>query len=270
MPNRPRSHILEDQARAQLIKLFSNAGWSVERLSEDYGEDFLVRIFDNEQSTPWNFFVQSKATDNISKFKLRRHSAFSYPFKTDHLCHWRSFSEPVLVTITDVKTGNVYWECVQTYLEDLAFQASDLLNTQTTIHIRIPTDNILNREGIQRIKYRTKALFNRLSKEQERVDGLIEYLKSNLRMRIRYDHSDIILVPDGKFIPNNDFSMIVFGGLKGKLDKLQRILELSDIELIEVLFMNADDVVSQLRMMSSYEAKQDSRRGLEALEGDEE
>jgi hypothetical protein len=116
MPNRPRSHILEDQARAQLIKLFSNAGWSVEQLNADYGEDFLVRIFDNGKSTPWSFFVQSKATDNITKFKIQKRSAFSYPLKVKHLSHWEHFSTPVLITLTDVKSGNVYWECVQTYL----------------------------------------------------------------------------------------------------------------------------------------------------------
>jgi hypothetical protein len=238
MPSRPRSHILEDQARAQLIKLFSNAGWSVEQLDEDYGEDFLVRIFDNEKSTPWSFFVQSKSTDNITKFKILNRSAFSYPLKVKHLFHWQHFSAPVLITLTDVKSGNVYWECVQTYLEDIDLQVTGSLNSQTTVRIRIPTDNTLDADGIRRIKRRTKARFSRLSKERIRVQQLTEYLKSNMGIDIAYDHdSDVVILPRGKFIPepSGEHTVLAFGNIHELLE-----------ELMESLALNSDKIVDHI------------------------
>lgn len=154
--------------------MFSTAGCSVEQLDADYGEDFLVRIFDNEKATPWSFFVQSKTTDNITKFKIRKRSVFSYPLKVKHLSHCEHFSAPVPITLTDVKSGNVYWECMQTYLEDIDFLVTGSLNSQTTVHMRIATDNTLDADGIHCIKRMTKARFSRLSKERVGIQQLIE------------------------------------------------------------------------------------------------
>ena len=53
MPRRPRQHILEDLARAELHRVFEEFGWAVEDLKKDYGEDLLVRIFDKGVATPY-------------------------------------------------------------------------------------------------------------------------------------------------------------------------------------------------------------------------
>jgi hypothetical protein len=59
MPNRPRSHQLEDLSRVQLRQIFSQYGWVVWDLHPDYGEDLLVRIFSKNMATQYSFFVHS-------------------------------------------------------------------------------------------------------------------------------------------------------------------------------------------------------------------
>lgn len=68
MPQRPRSHEVEDLSRNRLRDAFNGVGWTVEDLRKDYGEDLLVRIFDNGIATPLSFFVQAKGTDVIQNY----------------------------------------------------------------------------------------------------------------------------------------------------------------------------------------------------------
>jgi hypothetical protein len=47
MAKRPRSHVIEDLAAAKISAEFSKLGWTVEPIRQDYGEDFVVTIFEN-------------------------------------------------------------------------------------------------------------------------------------------------------------------------------------------------------------------------------
>ena len=91
MPKRPRQHVLEDLARARLHRDFASIGWSVEDLGKDYGEDLLVRIFEDGHATPWSFFVQSKATDHLDKIRLNDGLHLAVPLASTHLQHWALF-----------------------------------------------------------------------------------------------------------------------------------------------------------------------------------
>ena len=68
MLQRPRSHRIEDLSRNRLRDAFNSVGWVVEDLRKDYGEDLLVRIFEQGVATPVAFFVQAKATDRIEDY----------------------------------------------------------------------------------------------------------------------------------------------------------------------------------------------------------
>jgi hypothetical protein len=117
MPTRPRQHVLEDLAHAALLRAVGEAGWTVESLSNDYGEDFLVRIFRKEKATPWAMFVQSKATDSIARYLSKDLSTIHYPIETRHLTHWERFWEPVVLAVYDAKSKQTYWRVVQPWLE---------------------------------------------------------------------------------------------------------------------------------------------------------
>ncbi len=68
MLQRPHSHRIEDLSRNRLRDAFNSVGWVVEDLRKDYGEDLLVRIFEQGVATPLSFFVQAKATDRIEDY----------------------------------------------------------------------------------------------------------------------------------------------------------------------------------------------------------
>jgi hypothetical protein len=220
--------------RERNLSSFSTAGWSVERRDADHDEDFLVRMFDNDKAAPWSFFVQVKTTDNITKFKIRKHAAFANPLKVKHVSHWEHFSDPVPTTLTDVKSGHACWEWMQTYMEYIGLSVTDSLNSQTTFRIRIATGSTLDAGGIHRIKLRTKARFSRLSKEWVGVQQLIEYLKSNMGIDIAYDHdSDVVILPRGKFIPEPSGEHAVLAD-----EEIQEFLE----ELSKSLPLNSDKI----------------------------
>ena len=117
MPKKPRSHQLESEARIRLKEIFGCVhGWSVEDLHQDYGEDILVRIFRHQRATPFSFYIQSKATDSLFRFRTRS-SKFSVPLSKAHVRHWAKFWEPVFLTFYDSKSGKTYWECIQVFVD---------------------------------------------------------------------------------------------------------------------------------------------------------
>jgi hypothetical protein len=144
MPRRPRSHQLEDLSRVRLHEAFNSVGWTVEDLRKDYGEDLLVRIFDNGVATPLSFFVQAKATDKIQEYTSNT-GLFVVPIERRHVQHWSQFWEPVLVSLWDSETKRTYWTCVQTYLSTEEGKAA-LSNASE--RLRIPVDKLLDPMGL--------------------------------------------------------------------------------------------------------------------------
>jgi hypothetical protein len=113
MPKRPRSHLIEDQSRQRLRDLFGQLGWVMRDLYPDYGEDFLVRVFNNGIATHYSFFIQAKGTDHIEKCIRKNKEYLTYPVDIEHLEHWENFWEPVVLTVWDSKSDTTYWEIIQ-------------------------------------------------------------------------------------------------------------------------------------------------------------
>src|SRR4051812_24653587 len=112
MPKRTREHELEALSRHQLHDLFIKAGWTVEDIQHDYGEDLFVRIFNQGHATHWTFFVQAKATDHIERYRSKDGKSLSYPLDRDHLDSWVKFWEPVILTLWDAQSGVTYWAAI--------------------------------------------------------------------------------------------------------------------------------------------------------------
>jgi hypothetical protein len=140
---RPRSHEVEDLSRNRLRDAFNGVGWTVEDLREDYGEDLLVRIFDNGIATPLSF-VQAKGTDVIRNCVSGTGPIF-VPLKRGHVNHWIEFSEPVFVALWDSKADPIYWNSVQTYFST---EEEKTALADTTDSLRIPVDRPLDATGL--------------------------------------------------------------------------------------------------------------------------
>ena len=214
MPNRTRSHQLEDFSRNRLHSLFEEAGWTVEDLSKDYGEDLLVRIFENGNTTPLSFFVQAKATDNLSRYLDRNSNSFRYPLSHAHLTHWERFQEPVILTLWNSQSDITYWTCIQDALVQLDVIGD--LKKRKTVRVPIFFANVLNGQSLKQIHNITHARYKRLERETAGSRFLIELLESKLGVKIEYSSDGIVIVER----PKKEVEIKFFGRPAEVIEKL--------------------------------------------------
>lgn len=222
MPKRPREHIIEDLARAQLHQVFARAGWSSEDLNQDYGEDVLIRIFDNGTATPWSFLIQSKGTDNLERYLAKDGKNISFPIRSTHIEHWNRFWEPVVLAIYDASTEITYWEVIQTFLDSI--EDSDSSKPRKSISVQVPTDNLLDAEGLQRLRNRTKNRFQRFEAQKEGANILIDELRKQWGVNIEYEPEfGVLMLPKGEFKPDPSSGRTVtaFGQFAAQLERFK-------------------------------------------------
>jgi hypothetical protein len=187
MPNRPRSHELEEYSRNRLHDVFTQVGWVVWDLHPDYGEDLLVRAFVNNTATHYSFFVQAKATDHIERYMHKDGKSLSFPIKVDHIEYWGQFWEPVILTVWDAKSDVTYWEIIQDYLR---VQSLVEFSNRTNIRVQIPTTNILDELGLKNIFARTRQRFERFELISDVVQALKNLLKEYSNIEVTYEPGD--------------------------------------------------------------------------------
>jgi hypothetical protein len=187
MPIRTRSHQIEDLSRNRLHAAFETCGWTVEDLAKDYGEDLFVRIFDRGIATPYSFFVQAKATDQIATYTRQR--AIALPIETGHLRHWVRFSEPVILTLWDSKRDVTYWVCVQDAVDRMGL--SDTAYKKKTLSISIPTANQLNPDGLLRISGVTRLRLERHLRENNGAQVLLDLLEEKTDRKVNNYNADV-------------------------------------------------------------------------------
>lgn len=226
MPKRPRSHKLEDQSRNELHRIFTDFGWTVENLAKDYGEDLLVRIFSRGSATPYSFFVQAKATNRSLAYLATDKRNFLYPISSNHVKHWERFWEPVIITLWDGQNRSTYWECIQSFCE-APWPLGPPNLSRKTLRVRIPTDHVLDPEGLRTIEARTKSRFERFTRERDGAKILVEILKDKLGLEVEYDpHGGILLIPKGTFVKDSvgGTSASFFGRTAARLEDIRRRL----------------------------------------------
>jgi hypothetical protein len=113
MPQRPRSHQLEDQSRLALGKALP-AEWTVERVVHDYGVDLRVEIFSGGRPTGSLFFVQLKSTDRAPGA-----SGISVRVSTDHLNYWNRLPVPTMIVLWTAATDTLFWKWAHHHLPDI-------------------------------------------------------------------------------------------------------------------------------------------------------
>lgn len=228
MPHRTRSHVLEDHSRNHLREMFVKEGWTVEDLDKDYGEDMLVRIFEGGATTPFSFLVQAKATDNFHKYPTKRPDSFQFRVESGHVRHWMLFAEPVFLTVFDAGSSKTYWVCVQDALLKSKFKDA-ASKIKKTVPIVIPLRNVLDQDGVTRIKGITKLRFGRLDRHNEAVKLLIKILKGKGVHVTTFD-------PDEGYVAvksdDGGEEGFVFGDLAELITRLQGKLNLTASELL--------------------------------------
>jgi hypothetical protein len=224
---RPRSHVLGDLAVASLTNLFTAIGWTCERIQQDYGEDLIVRVFDDGKATPKYFFVQSKATANIERYR-RKDGHIRYRFKPDHITSWLSHRQPVIVTLYDQLTEEFYWQSVHNYFDKI--RSSD--KTKLT-ELIFTNARMLDSAGLAHLRTIVEYSYKLADQGQEAARVLMEHLKRQYGLKIEFDIGGFLQLPAGRFIAREgaDRSVILFGGLADTAEKLSKRLGVPATEI---------------------------------------
>jgi hypothetical protein len=196
----------------RMHEAFLSLGWSVEVLDKDYGEDLLIRIFEDGEATPYTFYVQAKSAESLTRYSKRDGAYVRYPIDFDHVRHWNEFWDPVFLMLWDRQADTIFWDMIQEPVLplDMSGKKAKLL---------VPKDQQLDHDGLMRIRRKTRARHKRFQHERAGADVLVETLSEAIDAQVEYDAQSGLL-----FIERTDGEkeMHFFGEL---LEMISRMAE---------------------------------------------
>lgn len=143
---RPKQHRIDAAAKAILAKI-APKNWSLAEPSEDYGEDYHVKVFDkdSDEATKISFLIQLKGTENYKK----NEETVKFSISTDYLKHYyNNVDIPVFLVVVDTINEDYCWLFVQKYInEELNIVKPDW-KSQKTVTVDIPIENTFSNPEI--------------------------------------------------------------------------------------------------------------------------
>jgi hypothetical protein len=134
----PEQHRIEASAE----RLFNAAlplNWVPRKQTPDYGIDFEVEVFEDNQQTGLRFYVQLKGT----KSPHYEAECVSFRLSTKHLAHYVDKERmPVFLVVMDVESKQGYWLFLQQYA--IEFLAGQPWRDKKTISVHLPKCNCLS------------------------------------------------------------------------------------------------------------------------------
>lgn len=197
MTRRPRSHSIGDRAQTRVRQRFEDAGFVVNELPRDYGEDLLVRIFQRKLATPFAFLVQSKGGGRTRKRRQTTLDGGERGYRISvtqrHLAQWRDLALPVLVTYWDENEDETYWSFIPTERHVWPNPTSNPEIQDASISV--PITNVLDKNGIEEIRVIVVKRHALIRQMAQCITALINLLskKSTLR-RIECDPANMLII----------------------------------------------------------------------------
>lgn len=115
---------------------------------KDFGLDFIVQYFENEQNTPVFFAAQIKGSENLKY----RPKCVSVSIPVLNLKDYVSIDMPFPIFLFGIDTNKRigYWICIQEYaLQNLIGRNKDKWRIKKNTTIRIPYENVLHYTSIE-------------------------------------------------------------------------------------------------------------------------
>ena len=170
------------------------------------GEDLLVRIFDNGQTTPLLFFIQVKATKAIEP-AVYQCGAIEIRVSRAHALAWNRLIEPVILVIWDSQANIAYWQSVQAFL-DTPLGVHRLGTPTKTIRIQIPTSNRWDQDALFSIRSLAASRLAETYGYRGRVAALYSFLeKRGFEIDDDDPEGDVIIVKN----PEGDYTFLTWG-----------------------------------------------------------
>lgn len=143
---RTKQHKIDASAKAILMK---NApkNWSLAEPSEDYGNDYFVKVFDKytDEATKISFIIQLKGTEYYQKDE--KHVKFS--IRTDYLkYYYNKVDMPVFLVVVDTINEEYCWLFIQKYINEELNVKKPNWKSQQTITLYISIENTFSNPQI--------------------------------------------------------------------------------------------------------------------------
>ena len=252
------SHIIENES-ISIIKDKLPHYWTIRDYKPDYGLDLIVEVFDkiddkNEtiiyQTLGEHFYIQVKGASgvvvkktkifkdkNVEKFKInpqdrelhKEIDVIKFQIETSELytIERMSGSVPVFLFLVDVLDKNIYYICLNDYIDKVILPKNPNYTNKRSSVIYIPFDNIINNEGIQRLLLYSKRpkLYSFFIKAQYQAneleyisdEHLIKFYPLFIEKLLRFDiwsladkwyflnyyHRTLLFLRKNKFLPEN-------------------------------------------------------------------
>ena len=181
--NRTKFHKIDTNAQ-NIFKSGCPIEWVVEDMDEDYGLDYMVQVFDeNDNSTPVMFFVQLKGQESV---KIDN-GIVKFPFKVERLKDYLMTPLPVFLILVNVNDNNIYWLFLQDYIINELNKNKPNWKNQKTVTLSFSSDNLFSNDfkKLETIAYngfRDKKLILSSFKEIEHLINNFEYSQSLKRI----------------------------------------------------------------------------------------
>ncbi|WP_425447907.1 DUF4365 domain-containing protein [Dethiothermospora halolimnae] len=222
-----KSHIIEEES-LQIINNILPKYWTKRKYMPDYGIDLEIEIFEKTEIDGKEYydtfgehiFVQVKGTEsidigkykvykrsNVEKYKIGKKEVYKeidvvkYPIETTELytVERMSNSVPVLLFIVDIINNNIYYICLNDYIDKVLIPGDPNFYDKNKKTIYIPLENKIkiNEQDFFALKFYAKrpklySFFNKVNYQNEEVnylseDELIQIYPHFLEILMRYD-----------------------------------------------------------------------------------
>lgn len=132
---RPRQHIIETESKKNLNSIIPDH-WVLRELAPDYGLDFMVEIFKEENSTGNIFYLQLKGSDQTIEDNV-----ISYQLKKEHIEYYNSIPSPVLFVLYSTQK-NQFWGLWSNQLKDVLIEEG---SEQKTFKLNLDAGHIIEK-----------------------------------------------------------------------------------------------------------------------------
>lgn len=222
MPAHTRKDEIADLAHAALRRVFAEEHWTTEQIRNDYGEDFLVKVFDRGEATPFCCFIQSKSTDHLSRYLSKDGKTIHFPVSIKHFNNWSKFLEPVVLAVYDARSEKTFWQIVQKSLPERQS------GNRKSIRIKVPLRNQFDRVGLRRLRAKTQVRFHRLETQIDAMQSLISHISKHWGVKIIFDsEKGSIEIPCRQFLhdPSGRSHVVIVGRVSRFINQVSLALD---------------------------------------------
>lgn len=200
---RSKSQIIGEKAVNILKDLFPEE-WVIREYTPDYGIDLSVEIFEEYKSgyitTGEHIYFQVKGTEELQRGKYKVYERKNVEKTYENSSNYKEIevvkfnietsllstvermgsAVPVLLTIVDIIEKNVYYVCLNDYIEKVIVPVNPNYSSQKSITINIPVNNVIkNTEDVIPINWYAKraklfSLFNKVNYQNSELKYIFD------------------------------------------------------------------------------------------------